>query len=51
MYLPTLVPMSEIVGNVMDAYNVVEITCDYLENVLFYGKGAGRYVTASAVSS
>lgn len=46
---PTLVPMSEIVGNVMDAYNVVEITCDYLENVLFYGKGAGRYVTASAV--
>lgn len=33
---PTLVPMSEIVGNVMDAYNVVEITCDYLENVLFY---------------
>ena len=41
--------MSEIVGNVMDAYNVVEITCDYLENVLFYGKGAGRYVTASAV--
>ena len=46
---PTLVSMSEIVGNVMDAYNVVEITCDYLENVLFYGKGAGRYVTASAV--
>lgn len=48
---PTLVPMKEIVGNVMDAYNVVEITCDYLENVLFYGKGAGRYVTASAVVS
>lgn len=46
---PTLVPIKEIVGNVMDAYNVVEITCDYLENVLFYGKGAGRYVTASAV--
>lgn len=48
---PTLVPMKEIVGNVMDAYNVVEITCDYLENILFYGKGAGRYVTASAVVS
>lgn len=48
---PTLVPMSDIIGNVMDAYNVVEITSDYLENVLFYGKGAGRYVTASAVVS
>lgn len=46
---PTLVPMTDIVGNVMDAYNVVEITNDYVENVLFYGKGAGRYVTASAV--
>lgn len=29
----------------------MEITSDYLENVLFYGKGAGRYVTASAVVS
>ncbi len=48
---PTLVPMSDIVGNVMQAYNVVEITSDYVENVLFYGKGAGRYVTASAVVS
>ena len=37
------------VANVMGAYNVVEFTCDYVENVLFYGKGAGRYVTASAV--
>jgi homoserine dehydrogenase len=43
--------MSDIVGNVMQAYNVVEITSDYVENVLFYGKGAGRYVTASAVVS
>lgn len=46
---PTLVPMTDIVGSVMQAYNVVEITSDYVENVLFYGKGAGRYVTASAV--
>jgi len=48
---PTLVPKADIMGNVMDAYNVVEITSDYVENVLFYGKGAGRYVTASAVVS
>ncbi len=48
---PTLIPLTDIVGNVMGAYNVVEITTDYLENVLYYGKGAGRYVTASAVVS
>ena len=35
----------------MDAYNVVEIDNDYVENVIYYGKGAGRYVTASAVVS
>lgn len=46
---PTLVSKSDMVANVMGAYNVVEINCDYVENVLFYGKGAGRYVTASAV--
>ena len=46
---PTLVSLKDMVANVNEAYNVVEITCDYLENILFYGKGAGRYVTASAV--
>jgi homoserine dehydrogenase len=39
------------VANVNQAYNVIEVTCNYLENVIFYGKGAGRYVTASAVVS
>ena len=29
----------------MDAYNVVEIDNDYVANVIYYGKGAGRYVT------
>ena len=48
---PTLVSIKDIVANVNQAYNVVEITCNYLENVIFYGKGAGRYVTASAVVS
>ena len=46
---PTLISKNDMVANVMGAYNVVEFTCDYVENVLFYGKGAGRYVTASAV--
>lgn len=48
---PTLISMKDMVANVNQAYNVVEITCNYLENVIFYGKGAGRYVTASAVVS
>ena len=47
----TLVNKKELVTNVMDAYNVVEIDNDYVENVIYYGKGAGRYVTASAVVS
>ncbi|MDD8049466.1 MAG: homoserine dehydrogenase [Thomasclavelia sp.] len=47
----TLVNKNELVANVMDAYNVVEIDNDYVENVIYYGKGAGRYVTASAVVS
>lgn len=45
----TLVNKKNLVANVMDAYNVIEISTDYLENVIYYGKGAGRYVTASAV--
>lgn len=47
----TLVSKKELVANVMDAYNVVEIDNDYVENVIYYGKGSGRYVTASAVVS
>ena len=47
----TLVNKKELVANVMDAYNVVEIDNDYVENIIYYGKGAGRYVTASAVVS
>ena len=47
----TLVSKKELVANVMDAYNVVEIDNDYVENVIYYGKGAGRYVTSSAVVS
>lgn len=46
---PTLIPKSDLVASVNSSYNVVEITNDYVENVIFYGKGAGRYVTASAV--
>lgn len=45
----SLIGLNDLVANVNQAYNVIEITNNYLENVIFYGKGAGRYVTASAV--
>ena len=48
---PTIIPYSDLISHVNDAYNVVEIDSDYLDNVIYYGKGAGRYVTASAVVS
>lgn len=47
----TLVNKKELVANVMDSYNVVEIDNDYVNNIIYYGRGAGRYVTASAVVS
>lgn len=47
----TLVNLNELIANVMDSYNVVEIDNDYVNNIIYYGRGAGRYVTASAVVS
>ena len=47
----TLVNLNELVASVMDSYNVVEIDNDYVNNIIYYGRGAGRYVTASAVVS
>lgn len=35
---PTLISLKDMVANVNQAYNVVEITCNYLENVLFMEK-------------
>ena len=35
---PTLIGIKDMVANVNQAYNVVEITCNYLENVIFMEK-------------
>ncbi len=48
---PTLLKKSHILANVDDSYNAVYIMCDDVENLLFYGRGAGRMPTASAVVS
>ena len=48
---PTLISKNDMVANVTGAYNVVEFTCDYVENVLFYGKVVDIMLTASAIAA
>ncbi|MBU1863323.1 MAG: homoserine dehydrogenase [Candidatus Omnitrophica bacterium] len=48
---PTLLPKDHILANVNDSYNAVYLMCDEVENMLFYGRGAGAKPTASAVIS
>jgi len=48
---PTLLPKNHILANVNDSYNAVYLECDEVENMLFYGRGAGDCPTASAVVS
>ncbi len=46
---PTLVPKHSILADVSDVFNGVVISGDYVGEVFFHGKGAGREPTASAV--
>ena len=46
---PCLVPGSNQLAGVDDVFNAVKIQGDMLGNVVFYGKGAGKLPTASAV--
>lgn len=46
---PRLVPKSNMLANVDDVYNAISVTGDGVGDVLFYGKGAGKLPTASAV--
>ena len=46
---PMLVPFSNQLANVDDVFNAVELRGDMLGEVVFYGKGAGKLPTASAV--
>lgn len=48
---PTLVPMDHILASVSGVFNAVLIEGDEVGDVLFYGKGAGRDSTASAILS
>ena len=46
---PRLVPKSNMLASVDDVYNAVSVTGDGVGDVLFYGQGAGKLPTASAV--
>ena len=48
---PTFIPFFNPLASVKDNYNAVMLTGDVLGDVMFYGLGAGRYPTASAVVS
>ncbi len=51
MVAPFLVPNNDPLYAVNGVYNAIKLHGDMLENVMFYGQGAGKLATASAVVS
>src|SRR5260221_6038722 len=48
---PTLIPNSHVLASVNYAFNAVFVRGDVVGDTLFYGRGAGKDATASAVLS
>ena len=48
---PALLPGESQLASVSDVYNGILVRSDMLGDVLFYGRGAGKLPTASAVVS
>jgi homoserine dehydrogenase len=48
---PALVPKAHVLANVNDVFNAVFVRGDVVGDTLFYGRGAGKDATASAVLS
>lgn len=46
---PTLVSLDSQIAQVSDSYNAVQISGDYVEHTMYFGRGAGERPTASAV--
>ena len=46
---PTLVPKEALLAEIMDVFNGVLVDGDFVDKTIFYGRGAGRRATASAV--
>ncbi len=49
MVSPIMLPLSHPLADVEDVFNAVLVRGDAIGDVLFYGRGAGKYPTASAV--
>lgn len=47
--MPMLVPHDNIISSVNDVFNAVLVDGDAVDKVMFYGRGAGKFPTASAV--
>jgi homoserine dehydrogenase len=48
---PSLVPQSHMLASVSSVFNAVLVSGDIVDDTLYYGRGAGRLPTASAVIS
>ena len=46
---PTLIPKQSMLAKVDDVFNAVMVDGDFVGDTMFYGRGAGRNATASAV--
>ncbi len=46
---PTLIPKNTLLAGISEVFNGVMVNGDYVGDALFYGRGAGRNATASAV--
>lgn len=46
---PTMIPSTHLLADVRGVYNAVYVDADFLGPTLYYGQGAGRRATASAV--
>ena len=46
---PTLIPKDSLLGNVRGVFNAVWVKGDVVGDTMYYGRGAGREATASAV--
>ncbi len=46
---PAVIPMSSVISNVEDVFNIIKVRGDAIGDVAFYGRGAGKLPTASAV--
>lgn len=46
---PAVIPTGSVISNVEDVFNIIKVRGDAIGDVAFYGRGAGKLPTASAV--